>query len=664
MSRAIKTEKPVAVSDVEISNNYMAVGIRELGGARREVVFEESDRSTIDRPKLGRILGSYTIVGFNWNSFDKPLLAWFLQNPKATVFEAKQIANRIIGERMKWWECERKLDIEYPRAWDHIDLFDPNPNPIIGLKALGGRMHVRKLQELPYEHDAVLTPEQRDRTNEYMSNDLDITEALWNALAEAMALREAVGETIGQDVRSKSDTQLGLAIIKHRVEQTTGKKIRKVEASRSHAFQYTPPDYLRFERPVLRDMMERIRAHTFRTDPKTGKADLPDFLLRPVTIGRTTYTMGIGGLHSTEANRVVRADHAAALLSVDVASYYPAIILSLGLFPAAVGPDFLKVYDGIRQDRLAAKRRKDKAADKSLKIALNGCFGSLGSPYSFVYAPHLLLAVTLTGQLALLMLIERAEQQGATVVSANTDGVEMLVPREQYAGITGDRPNPSPWADLIEGWERDTQFDLEAVEYRALCNQSVNSYFAIKTNGGHKRKGPVSNPWSTDPSDADPRAALMKNPQTTICSDAALARIKDGTPVAETIRGCRDVRQFVSLIKVTKGATWRGGYLGKVVRFYYAKDGDPILEAEPHPTTGSFKTVAKTDGCRPLMTFEPADGDLPWVLPDDIDYARYEAETEKILSELGYYGAPAAPVKFGKLTAIKLERLLPWAIAA
>jgi DNA polymerase elongation subunit (family B) len=58
-----------------------------------------------------------------------------------------------------------------------------------------------------------------------------------------------------------------------------------------------------------------------------------------------------------------------------------------------------------------------------MKIAANGVFGKLGSPWSILYAPHLMVAVTLTGQLALLMLIERAERMGISVVSANTDGV-------------------------------------------------------------------------------------------------------------------------------------------------------------------------------------------------------------------------------------------------
>ena len=195
-----------------------------------------------------------------------------------------------------------------------------------------------------------------------------------------------------------------------------------------------------------------------------------------------------------------------------------------------------------------------------------------------------MIATTLTGQLSLLMLIEMAERAGISVVSGNTDGVMFHVPRHLYDGLDRDRPRASVLADVTGEWERITGFDLEFGEYRSIHNQSVNSYFAIRADGSHKRKGPLGNPWSPDPCDFDIRSQLMKNPQATICSDAALARIKHGTAVAETIRACRDIRQFVTLIKATGGATWKDEPLGKTVRFYWSTAGrpDPQDDAPPH----------------------------------------------------------------------------------
>jgi hypothetical protein len=125
--------------------------------------------------------------------------------------------------------------------------------------------------------------------------------------------------------------------------------------------------------------------------------------------------------------------------------------------------------------------------------------------------------------------------------------------------------------DIVEQWERDTEFVLEATEYLSLHNASVNSYIAVKPDGKTKVKGPLRTPRHESPPDM--RAQLMKNPQAEIVSLAVQALITKGTPLYETITGSRDIRDFVTVVKVDGGATWRDGFLGKTVRFYWAKDG-------------------------------------------------------------------------------------------
>ena len=131
---------------------------------------------------------------------------------------------------------------------------------------------------------------------------------------------------------------------------------------------------------------------------------------------------------------------------------------------------------------------------------------------------------------------------------------------------------------------------------------------------------------------------MMKNPQAPICSDAVLYFLKNGTPIEQTIRSSVDVREFITVVNATGGATWTDPasseevYLGKVVRYYWAKNGAPIIKVKPHPSTGNRPKVSKTDGCRPLMTL-PSD----FAVPEDLDYERYIAEAESILKDIGYY---------------------------
>ncbi len=122
-------------------------------------------------------------------------------------------------------------------------------------------------------------------------------------------------------------------------------------------FRYPIPDFMRFQTPELQAILDRLRTTDF-TITSDGKVDMPKWLANTqVTIGNTTYQMGIGGLHSTEANRAVHSDGDFVLIDGDVKSQYPSIILMLGLYPLALGPEFLIAYREIYDERLAAKAR-------------------------------------------------------------------------------------------------------------------------------------------------------------------------------------------------------------------------------------------------------------------------------------------------------------------
>lgn len=666
----------VLFCDIETYHGFFYVAFkRESDGFR--VGFELSSRSPdFDWERVNKIMRKNRIVTYNGMAYDVPLIFYAIEllrrgEPQARVNAMlKSKSDAIITGNVRWWQVEDLLGFRLPRI-DHIDLIEPQPNAIASLKTLNGRLHGKRLQDLPLDPAAWPTSEQMDVIADYCLHfDLDATHNLFDALKEPLELRVALGAEYGEDFRSKSDSQIGETIVKKRVEQITGVRPQKVETRPGTTFHYPIPSFMRFETPELQAMLERLRATEFVVNDK-GKVELPKWLGDArFALGSSVYQMGIGGLHSTESNRAVHSDEDHVLIDADVASMYPTIILMLGLFPKALGKHFRETYAGIKDNRIKAKRRGKEiksllksfdgtteargkleaelfaceVADKGLKIALNGVFGKLGSRYSILFAPHLLLSTTLTGQLTLLMLIERAVLAGIDVLSGNTDGVLFKCPRDEFDGIEKDKLlGDGLLKTICDQWEADTAFELEFAEYAAVYNQSVNSYFAIKADGGHKRKGPLANPWNPDKSDFDPRGQLMKNPQATICSDAALALIKHGTPIEETIHACTDIRQFVTVIKADGGATWRGEYLGKVVRYYWSTDGDPIFKAKGHPKTGNKPQVPKTEGASPCMT-------LPDTLPDDIDYDRYLAETREILMTIGYHERPPEPPKLVRLT--------------
>jgi len=262
--------------------------------------------------------------------------------------------------------------------------------------------------------------------------------------------------------------------------------------------------------------------------------------------------------------------------------------------------------DGVRLPTAVAGMRmliRNSDSADTLKICVNGSFGKLGSMYSALYAPELMIQTTITGQLCLLMLIERLEERGIRVVSANTDGIVVLARDSKAKDLE----------NITFNWMLETSFDLERSNYRAIHSRDVNNYIAVKYDGSTKRKGIFAEP------------GLSKNPEFTIVADAIAARLAKNTPVKETIGVCKDVTKFVSIRRVTGGAVWRGQYLGKSVRFYYSKDVD--VDEQISYAKNSNK-VPKTDGARPLMT-------LPAECPIDIDIDRYVEMAEEGLKDMG-----------------------------
>lgn len=248
-----------------------------------------------------------------------------------------------------------------------------------------------------------------------------------------------------------------------------------------------------------------------------------------------------------------------------------------------------------------------KTETDSKKIQINGSFGKLGSKYSMLYAPDLLLQTTLTGQLALLMLIEQLELEGISVISGNTDGIVILCDKNKENLLNA----------IAFDWMLTTSYELERTDYRCVASRDVNNYVAVKTNNKYKGKGMFAEP------------SIAKNPDRFIIYKAVAEFVATDTPIVKTIKSCTDIAQFVTVRRVTGGALWQGSYLGKAVRFY--KSSKISNDVCIHYAKNSNR-VPNSAGCRPLM-------DLPNTLPNDIDYDYYIQEANDLLKEIGYKNA-------------------------
>lgn len=590
------------IIDCEVYRNYFLLAARQVATGKIITVEMHNDGTpTVERGKVAALMKNNTTVSFNGLSYDLAIIWAFIVGKKNS--EIKDLSDAIIKTNLPAWQVLRNKGVQIPKNWDHIDLIEVAPGKA-SLKIYGGRLGVQKMQDLPIEVDAMISKEDAATLRAYCGNDLDVTLALFNKLQQQIELRKSMSEQYGIDLRSKSDAQIAEAVIKSEFTKITGETAYRPDIDQS-VFQYQDPGIIEFQSPELQGTFERILKTKFRLGAN-GAMKLPDWLKeKPINVGGVDFQMGIGGLHSCEKSQLINVeDTENQLADYDVASYYPNIILQQKLSPHSMGEPFLKVYQSIVERRLEAKRAGDTVTADTLKICVNGSFGKLGSKWSALYSPELLIQTTITGQLALLMLIERLQARGIQVVSANTDGIVT------YCHKSLD----SELREVAFEWMLDTSYELERTEYLRLASRDVNNYVAVKTNRSFKGKGVFA------------PTGLMKNPDMPIIAEAVAKYLATKTPIEDTIRGCSDITQFCTVRRVNGGAIWRDGYLGKAVRFYYSTKVEP--EESIHYKTNSNK-VPKSDGAKPLM-------DLPKTFPADVAFNRYIDAAEKLLGEVGY----------------------------
>ena len=263
------------------------------------------------------------------------------------------------------------------------------------------------------------------------------------------------------------------------------------------------------------------------------------------------------------------------LISVDVQSFYPSLISTKGIGPAAYSDTGRETYRVIVGRRLAVKKAAKEVqepADRErltvqadgLKLVLNSFFGKLGDPHSTLYDPGAFLAVTLSGQLMLIDLIERLADAKIDVISANTDGLFLGVPRGDEA-----------WREVLQQWQTDTGMSLEVEPLKRLAILASNQFATRGAEDKVKRKG------------GELRGALdwTHSPSFLVINDAVANALLFDVPPERTIFECREPVRYCSVTKrsskassmvLVEGDTTTE--LPRVTRWYRAKDSSRRIE--------------------------------------------------------------------------------------
>ena len=229
------------------------------------------------------------------------------------------------------------------------------------------------------------------------------------------------------------------------------------------------------------------------------------------------------------------------------------------------------------------------------------------------------MQVTINGQLMTMTLVEELELNGIHVVSANTDGIVIKLPRNKF----------DLYKEITDRWNETNKMGADFEEYDELVTRDINNYFAIQVDGSMEFKGSL-----------DPKQYikdLKKGYDMPIVAQAVFNYFVHDTPVMDTLRNHKNILDFCKTQNV--GNQFEVIY-GKVidnvptivtsqrhVRFYVSNTGIRIQKR--HKITGKTSNLASG---LPVTLLNNLD-DKP-IDERDINYRYYYEEAYKIIDPI------------------------------
>lgn len=417
------------------------------------------------------------LVGYNNHSYDNQMLNFIILN--YWLFKHKkpdEITEAIFKVSQDFFAIQnaggyynKYMYGGYFNSVDLMRIHGLHKVPMKGLKQVAINLKFPRIQDLPIPFDKPIRPDQVEQMFDYNLNDCDITLALYEHAVEKVRLRKAVGELYDVQIMSEADSGIANKIFEKIYADKTGLHPKAFKDLKTERFKVSFRDaikpHIKFRTKELQKVLDDVLNEFVICN--TGKVT---FTLPTFRIKATEYQVGAGGLHSVDKGAVFESCSKYRIIDADVTSYYPAIIVNNGIKPEHLSEDFIQIMADIMKDRVEAKKTGNTVRADALKIVVNSIYGKLGFGQNFFYDPLAMIQVTMNGQFALLMLIERLEEAGFQVISANTDGITTKV----------ERVREHEYMEICNEWSKEVNFGLEYAYYWKYIRRDVNNYLVVK----------------------------------------------------------------------------------------------------------------------------------------------------------------------------------------
>lgn len=382
--------------------------------------------------------------------------------------------------------------------------------------------------------------------------------------------------------------------------------------------------HIKFKTKELQDLLEEMKTVSIYHVNK-------DSFTREITFHGTTYTLACGGIHTKDTPVILESDDKTLYVHFDYNSYYPSIIVSYNVSPKHLNQKvFVDMVRYFRDTRVKCKHTKDedgyvisgvpnKIAAEALKIVINSIYGKFGSDQFFLYDRIAQLKVTINGQLMTMTLVEELELNDIHVISANTDGIVIKLPRDKI----------EVFKEITKRWNEINKMGADSEDYKGYYCRDINNYFAVWPNEKVDAKG-----------DLDPKQYLKdlkKGYDMPIVAKAIFNYLYKNIPVMETLQKHTDIldfcktqnvgRQFEVVYDIVENGKVKTIHSQRHVRFYVSTKG-VVIQKENVNDHSRYKLASGL----PVQILNSLD-DKP-IEERNINYRYYYDEAYKIINPI------------------------------
>lgn len=449
-------------------------------------------------------------VGYNIREYDQYIFKAILCG-----FDPYMVNEWIITKGLKGYEYNSKFNV-FPLIF--YDLLQLNSS-LKQLEAMQG--HNIYESDVDFKLDRKLTNAELRESVRYCKNDVQ----------ETINIFPFFKGDFDVQLELINEFKLPFSYISKTQSQLVAKILGANRVKNKDEFNLNFPDYLKHIKKYkhIVEWFKKFKSTEIFTDDE--KKDIYSQKL-DIDVAGVPHTFAWGGLHGA----IPKYHGTGYFLHIDVSQYYPSLTVGHNYFSRATSFEGKKRYDMMRLESIRLKKFPElKTKRAGYKLCNNKAYGCMKDKYNELYDPLMANNICVTGQLALLLLIEMIEPH-CKLIQSNTDGlIVKLNDLDDYELID----------DICYNWELMTKVKLAFDPIiTKIYQKDVNNYLFIDEFEHVESKGAYVKELSNLDNDLP------------ILNKALKEYMIKGTPLEDTIYKADKLIDFQKIVKLSGKYDW------------------------------------------------------------------------------------------------------------